>query len=147
MSLCLVKVSPALAGRITADPDLLDQLWPADEEDVPPAEPDAEIAAIDRDQDTLFEDFLDISRQIDEKPAGYPWMRRALNGTGTEIEYDFGYENGFIVTAQEAAEIADGLTHEGWWRPGQEITLISHAIAAFYRSAAVAGRTVIGGVS
>ena len=136
-----------LAERIEADPDLLNQLWPEYDEDEPPAEADAEIAAIDHDRDTFFEDYLGISREIDEEPAKYPWMRRALSGTGSEIEYDFGYGNGFKVTAREAAEIADGLAREGWWSPGQEVTLISHAIAAFYRSAADEGRTVIGGVA
>jgi hypothetical protein len=74
-------------------------------------------------------------------------MRRALHGTGIEIDYDFGYGNAFKVTAQEAAEIADGLAAEGWWVPGQESETISHAIGAFYRAAADEGRTVFGGVS
>ncbi|GAA2687981.1 hypothetical protein Apa02nite_035430 [Actinoplanes palleronii] len=143
MNLCLAKVLPALAERIKADPDLLDQLW--EESDEP--EPDAEIAAIDRDHDTFLEDYLYVSREVDKEPARYPWMRRALSGTGTEIEYDFGYDNGFLVTAQEAAEIADGLALEGWWSQGQAVTLIPHAIAAFYRSAADEGRAVIGGVA
>jgi hypothetical protein len=143
MSICLVKVPPALAERIEADPSLLDQLWRR--HDV--AEPDPEIAAIDHDRDTLFEDYLSISREIDDHPIGFPWMERALEGTGAEIEYDFGYGNGFTVTPQDTAEIADGLAAEGWWSPGQEIKLISHAIAAFYRSAADEGRTVIGGVA
>lgn len=143
MSLCLAKVPPALAERIEADPALLDQLWPEYDEDEPATEPDAEIAAIDHDRDTFFEDYLGIRREI----ARYPWMRRALEGIGAEIAYDFGYGNGFKVVALEAAKIADGLALEGWWRPGQEVTLVSHAIAAFYRSAAAEGRTVIGGVS
>ena len=145
MSLCLAKVPAALAERIEADPELVDQLWPGDDE--PAIEPDADIAAIDQDRDTFFEDYLDLRRDIDSEPARYPWMLRAVEGTGAEIEYDFGYGNGFKVTAREAAEIADGLAQEGWWSPGQEVTLVSHAIAAFYRSAADEGRTVIGGVA
>jgi acetyltransferase-like isoleucine patch superfamily enzyme len=147
MSLCLAKVPPALGERIAADPALLDQLWPVADDDESAAAPDAQIAAIDHDRDTLFEDYLGISHEIDEEPARYPWMRRALEGTGTEIGYDLGYGNGFRVTAQEAARIADGLAREGWWSPGQEVALISHAIAAFYRSAADEGRTVIGAVA
>ncbi|GAA1513536.1 hypothetical protein GCM10009827_030160 [Dactylosporangium maewongense] len=63
------------------------------------------------------------------------------------VGFDFGNGNGFVVTAPEAAAIADGLAEEGWWRPGQAVTLVSHAIAAFYRAAADEGRTVIGGVA
>ncbi|MGE6955143.1 hypothetical protein [Staphylococcus capitis] len=74
-------------------------------------------------------------------------MGKALHGVGNEINFEFGYGNGFIVTPQQAADVADGLAQEGWWRPGQEVTLISHAIAAFYRAAADEGRTVIGGVA
>lgn len=147
MSLCLAKVPPALAERIEADPNLLDQLWPEYEEDEPAGEPDAEIAAIDRDRDTLFEDYLHLRREIDKEPDRYPWMRRALEGTGTELDYDFGYGNGFKVTAQEAAEIADGLASEGWSRPGQQATWVSQVIAAFYRSAADEGRIIVGGVA
>jgi hypothetical protein len=95
----------------------------------------------------LFEDYLGLGREIGENAARYPWMQRALHGTDREIDFDFGYGNGFLVTAQEAAEIAAGLTREGWWRPGQDVTLIPHAVAAFYRSAADNGLTVIGGVS
>ena len=147
MSLCLAKLEPALAERIEADPDLLDQLWPDYDDDGPAGEPDAEITAIDRDRDTFFEDYLGIRREIDKEPAGYPWMRRALEGTDSEIEWDFGYGNGFKVTAQEAAEIADGLASEGWSDPGQRATWVSRAITAFYRSAADEGRTIIGGVA
>jgi hypothetical protein len=156
MSLCLVKVSPALAQRIADEPDLLEQLW-FDDEDEDEGEgegddsdgdgADPEIAAIDRERDTLFEDYLGVSREIGEDEATHPWMRRALAGTGTEIDFDFGYGNGFTVPAAEAAEIAGGLAREGWWSPGQEVTLVPHAIAAFYRAAADEGRTVIGGVS
>lgn len=147
MSLCLVKLPPALAERIKAEPNLLNQLWFDAEDWDEPAEPDAEIAAIDRDRDTLFEDFLGLSRHISETPDKFPWMHKALNGTGDEIDFDFGYGNGFIITTQDSAQIADGLTQEGWWQPGHEVTLISHAIAAFYRTAAADGRTVIGGVA
>jgi hypothetical protein len=147
MSLCLAKVSPALAQRIETNPSLLEQLWFEDEGDEPAGTPDPEIAAVDRDRDTLFEDYLGISREIDEEPTKYPWMRQALQGTGVEIDFDFGYGNGFKVTAREAAEIANGLANEGWWSPGHEVTLVSHAITAFYRAAADEGRIVIGGVS
>lgn len=142
MSLCLVKVPPALAQRIQDRPGLLEQLWFGEDDD-----PDAEIAAIDRDTDTLFEDYLGLSREIGEDQGRHPWMGQALNGTGTEIDFDFGYGNGWLVTAGEAAAIADGLAREGWWEPGHEVTAISHAIAAFYRRAADEGHTVIGGVS
>src|SRR5690242_15358235 len=108
MSLCLTKVPPALAARIAADPDLLELLWPEDE-DESPAELDADIAAIDEDRDLFLEDYLFLAREIEQKPFGFPWMRRALHGTGVEIDYDFGYGNAFMVSAREAAEIADGL--------------------------------------
>ncbi|MEV6302571.1 hypothetical protein AB0M02_24370 [Actinoplanes sp. NPDC051861] len=147
MSLCLVKLSPAIAHRIETTPDLLEQLWFADEEDEPAADPDPELAALDRDRDTLFEDYLGLSREIGDEPGTYPWMRRALQGTGTDIDFDFGYGNGFVVTAQEAAEIANGLADEGWWSPGQEVTLVPHAIAGFYHAAANEGQTIIGGVA
>ncbi|MEU8665176.1 hypothetical protein [Actinoplanes philippinensis] len=147
MSLCLVKLPPATARRIAGTPDLLGQLWFDDEEDEPETEPDPELAALDRERDTLFEDYLDVSREIGDDPGTYPWMRKALHGTGTEIDFDFGYGNGFTVTAEEAAEIARGLSDEGWWSPGQEVTLIPHAIAAFYHAAAGNGHTIIGGVA
>jgi hypothetical protein len=148
MTICLVKVPPALAERIQADPELLNQIWPAaDEEEDEPAALDAEIASIDEEDDTVFEDYLGLGRDVQKEPGRYPWMERALHGGGTEIDYDFGWGNGFTVTAEEAAEIADGLAAEGWWSPGQEVTLIAHAVAAFYRTAADQGRTVIGGIS
>ncbi|GAA4963753.1 hypothetical protein [Actinoplanes utahensis] len=84
MSLCLVKVTADLARRIEADPDLLEQLWNSEDD-----EPDPEIAAIDRERDTLFEDFLDVSREAER----FPWMKKALEGVGPEIDFDYGYGN------------------------------------------------------
>jgi hypothetical protein len=147
MSICLAKVSPVLAQRIETDPELLNQVWLEADDDEPPVAADSDIAAIDRDRDLLFEDYLGLGSEINDDPARYPWMQRAVHGTGREIDFDFGYGNGFLVAAREAAEIAAGLAHEGWWRPGQDVTLIPHAVAAFYQSAADEGLTVIGGVS
>ena len=147
MSLCLVKLPPALAQRVQTTPDLLEQLWFEEEDDEPATDPDPELAALDRDRDTFLEDYLGTSREIGDDPGTYPWMRKALHGTGTEIDFDFGYGNGFAVTAKESAEIAAGLAAEGWWSPGQEVTLVPHALAAFYRAAADEGKTVIGGVA
>jgi hypothetical protein len=51
-----------------------------------------------------------------------------------------------VVVRPDASyeETSDGLVLEGWWSPGQQRALISHAIAAFYRTAADERRTVIG---
>lgn len=108
---------------------------------------DPQILAIDRDRDTLSEDYVRISLEVDESPTDFPWMTMAREGSGTAVDYDFGYGSGFVVTTQEATEIADGLIREGWWDTGWEATLVAHGIAQFYRSAADEGRCVIGGVA
>ncbi|GID94083.1 hypothetical protein Adi01nite_34950 [Amorphoplanes digitatis] len=48
------------------------------------------------------------------------------------------------MTAEEAAEIANGLVREGSCSPGQEITVVPHVIAAFCHATAEERRTVIG---
>jgi hypothetical protein len=140
MSLALVKVPAALGERIRSEPDLLNQIW--EEEELT----DPELARLDLDSDRLLEDYLGLSRVLDDQPDRFPWMTRALNGTGDEVDFEFGYGNGFVIGSAEAARIAAGLGEEGWWRPGDEIITIDHAIAAFYMAAAEQDRTVIGGV-
>jgi hypothetical protein len=139
MTLYLVKVPPDLAARVAAEPDLLNQVWR--EDDVV----DQQVAAL-REDDTLMEDYLDLGRMVNEQPGHYPWLEKALHGTGTEIAFEFGYGAGFVIAPQEAAGIAAGLAEDAGWRPGDEVVTIADAIAAFYLSAAENGRVVIGGV-
>jgi hypothetical protein len=140
MSIYLVKLPATLAARIEAEPNLLNQVWR--EENVV----DDDIAALDKENDKLLEDYLDLARIMDERPERFPWMRKALHGTGREIAFEYGYGPGFVVTAPEATQIAAGLAEECGWRPGDEVITIDHAIAAFYASAGSEARTVIGGV-
>jgi hypothetical protein len=140
MVLYLVKVPGSVAERIVARPELLDQVWEEAEVE------DDGVARLDEERDKLMEDYLGLARDINERPERYPWMQQALNGIGAEIPYDFGYSQAFVITPEQAGAIAAGLAEEGWWRPGQEIVTIDHAIAAFYTDAARDGRTVIGGI-
>jgi hypothetical protein len=140
MSLYLVKVTPAAGERIEADPELLLQIWGA----VDRVDPD--FADVDEDQDKLLEDYLGLSRILFDQPDRYPWLERALHGTGEVVDFDFGYGSGFVVKAGAAAQIVAGLAEEGWWRPGDEVITVDQAIAAFYAAAADQGRTVIGGI-
>ncbi|MEV8516337.1 hypothetical protein [Dactylosporangium sp. NPDC051484] len=140
MSLYLVKVTPTIGERMQADPELLLQVWGA----VDPVEPD--IADLDEDEDKLLEDYLGISHILLDKPDRYPWLARALHGTGEVVDFEYGYGPGFIVRADMAAQIVAGLAEEGWWRQGDEVVTVDHAIAAFYAAAADQGRTVIGGI-
>jgi len=140
MSLYLVKVAPTLGERIQADPKLLLQVWG----EVDRVDPD--IADLDEDRDTLLEDYLCLGRILQEEPGRYSWMERALHGTGEVVDFEYGYGPGFLIRAEQAAQIAAGLAEEGWWRPGDEVVTVDHAIAAFYAAAAEEGRTVIGGI-
>ncbi|GIH88575.1 hypothetical protein Pro02_69830 [Planobispora rosea] len=137
MSLFLVKLPTALAARVEVEPDLLTQIW--GEEDVV----DSEVAALDE-AHKLFEDYLDIAQVVAEGPDRYPWMRKALHGTGEELDVDFGYGPAFMAPPQDVRQVAAGLTGEGWWRPGDEVTTIAQAISAFYTTAAAEDRAIIG---
>jgi hypothetical protein len=139
MTLYLVKVPPDLAARVAVQPDLLNQVWR--EEDLV----DQQVAAL-QDDDTLMEDYLDLGRMVNGRPGRYPWLEKALHGTGTEIAFVFGYGAAFLVAAHEVAGIAAGLADDVGWRPGDEVVTIVDAIAAFYVSASDQGRVVIGGV-
>jgi len=139
MNLYLVKMPPDLAARVAAEPDLLNQVWR--EDDVV----DQQVAGL-REDDTLMEDYLDLGRMVNEQPGRFPWLEKALHGTGTEVGFEFGYGAGFLVAPPDAAGIAAGLTEEVGWRPGDEVVTIADAIAAFYSSAAEQDRAVIGGV-
>ena len=138
MSLYLVKVAPVIGERIQADPGLLLQVWGEDSVD-----PD--IADLDEDQDKLLEDYLHLSRILLDQPGRYPWLMRALHGTGEVVDFEYGYGPGFMVRADMAAQIVVGLAEEGWWRAGDKVVTVDHAIAAFYAAAVDQGRTVIGG--
>lgn len=129
-----------IGERIRADPALLLQIWG----EVNTVDP--EIADLDDDQDKLLEDYLHLSRILLDQPDRYPWMTRALHGTGEVVDFEYGYGPGFMVGADMAAQIVAGLAEEGWWRPGDEVVTVDHAIAAFYAAAADQGRTVIGGI-
>jgi len=130
MVLYLAKMPHPLAERIKADPELLFQVW---------NEADA--------TNKLLEDYLGLARIVEANPGRYPWLEKALHGTGVEVDYDYGYGPGFVITALEAAQIVEGLAGEGWWRAGEPIVAIDHAIAAFYASASRDGHTVIGWIS
>jgi hypothetical protein len=93
-----------------------------------------------------MEDYLGLSQILLDQPDRYPWLTRALHGMGEDVNFDYGYGPGFIVKADAAAQIVAGLAEEGWWRPGDEVVSVDHAIAAFYAVAASQGRVVIGGV-
>ncbi|HEX5993621.1 MAG TPA: hypothetical protein VFY84_00630 [Jiangellales bacterium] len=135
----LVKVTPAVAEKIRAEPDLLPQVW----REIELTDPD--IAAIS-DSDRLMEDYLHIGERFVDHPGRYPWMERALSGTGTQIAFEFGYGPGFFVTPDEAGKIATGLAEEGSWKPGQPVEWVDDAIAAFYTTAHAEGKSIIGGV-
>jgi hypothetical protein len=139
MVLYLVKVPASVAERIVARPELLDQVWEEAEVD------DDGVAQLDE-RDKLMEDYIGLGREVNERADRYPWMQRALNGTGEEIPYEYGYSDAFVITPEQAGEIAAGLAEEGWWRPGEAVISIEQAIAAFYTDAARDGRTVIGGI-
>jgi len=141
MVLCLAKMPHPLAERIKADPELLFQVWNEAEAT------DAGVAALDPERDKLLEDYLGLARIVEANPGRYPWLEKALHGTGVEVDYDYGYGPGFVITALEAAQIVEGLAGEGWWRAGEPIVAIDHAIAAFYASASRDGHTVIGWIS
>jgi hypothetical protein len=126
MTLYLIRVTRALAERIQAEPRLLEQVWGEGDVSNP------EIAGLDLDNDALMEDYLGLGRVLAEEPQRYPWMERALQGTGQEVGFEFGYGPGFVVTPQEAAEIAAGLASEGWWQAGDEVETVPQAIASFY---------------
>lgn len=140
MVLYLAKMPATTAERIKANPELLYQVW--DEADVT----DSDIDALDSERDKLMEDYLHLGGIVNEEPDRYPWMQRALHGTGVEAGFEYGYGPGFLVTPQEAGQIVAGSAVEGWWRVGDAIVTVDHAIAAFYNSAHAAGHTVIGGI-
>jgi hypothetical protein len=140
MTTYLVKLPTALAARIQAEPDLLAQVWR--KEDVV----DDDVARLNQGEDRLMEDYLGLARELEESPGRYRWMRAALEGTGAEIEFEYGYGDGFVLTAGEGGDVAVGLVGEGWWSPGQDVETIAHAVAAFYDAAARENRVVIGGI-
>ena len=84
---------------------------------------------------------------MDEQLGWFPSLYRAMNGTGDELDYDFGYCRAFVVGPDEAARIVAGIAEEGGWRRDDEVVTIDHAIAEFYALAADEGRTVIGGIA
>jgi hypothetical protein len=88
MTLYLVKMPPDLAARVEVEPNLLNQVWR--EDDVV----DQQVAAL-QDDDTLMEDYLDLGRMVNGQPGRYPWLEKALHGTGKEIAFEFGYGAGF----------------------------------------------------
>jgi hypothetical protein len=107
---------------------------------------DDDVARLNEREDQLMEDYLGLARELNESPGRYRWMRAALEGTGAEIGFEYGYGNGFVLTAGEVADVAAGLVSEGWWSPGQDVVTIAHAVAAFYDTAARENRVVIGGI-
>ncbi len=135
MTLYLLKAPPEFAARIEREPELFRQVWR-----------DEAVAAPDRQDDLLMEDYLDLGESVQEQPERYPWMNAALHGTGTEVAFDLGYGPGFLLTTEEVGRIAAGLVDEVGWHPGDEVIAIPDAIAAFYTSAAAQARAVIGGV-
>lgn len=142
MELLLVRLTPGQAEAIVANPELLRLVFPEDEQE---ALPDV-LASLDIDSDTLMEDYLQIARILDESVEEYEWMRKAANGTGSTIRFDFGYEDVFVLSPGEVAEIAAGLDAEEWLRPNSDEAWPVLAVATFYREAAKQGSGIIGGV-
>ncbi|MFG1609111.1 hypothetical protein [Actinoplanes sp. NPDC049265] len=142
MELLLVRLTPAQQEAIAADPELLDLVFPEDEQASLPGV----LASLHIDADTLEENYLEISAILDESVEEYEWMRKAANGTGTTIRFDFGYGDAFVLSPEQVAEIAAGLDAEEWLRPDSDEAGSVLAVAAFYRDAAALGRGVIGGV-
>lgn len=141
MILHLVKLPIELGERVIATPDLLNQIWGV--VDIV----DADVAALNENADKFTEDYLHRGRALIEKPGQFPWMEKAMNGTGNEIAFEFGYGPGFVITPTECSQIATALVDEGWWRPTDEVTTIAQAIAAFYTTAATETRMIIGGIN
>jgi hypothetical protein len=142
MELLLVRLTPAQQEAIAADPELLDLVFPEDEQTAFPGV----LAPLDIDADTLTESYLQISAILDESVEEYEWMRKAANGTGTTIRFDYGYDDVFVLSPEQVAEIAAGLDAEEWLRPDSDEAWPVRAVATFYRDAAMLGRGIIGGV-
>ena len=142
MELLLVRLTPGQVKAIVANPDLLLLVFPDDEQ---AALPDV-LTPLDIDADTLMEDYLQISELLDESVEEYEWMRKAANGMGSTIRFDLGYDDVFVLSPGEVAEIAAGLAAEEWFRPDSDEAWPVLAVASFYREAAKQGRGIIGGV-
>ena len=142
MELLLVRLTQAQQETIVADPELLDLVFPEDEHDPLPGV----LASLNIGADTLAESYLEISAILDESVEEYEWMRKAANGTGMTIRFDYGYGDVFVLSPEQVAEIAAGLDAEEWLRPDSDEAASVLAVANFYRDAAKLGRGIIGGV-
>ena len=142
MELLLVRLTPAQQEAIAADPQLLRLIFPEEENAPLPGV----LASLDIDADTLMESYLHVSAILDESVEEYEWMRKAANGMGATIRFDYGYEDVFVLSPEQVAEIAAGLDAEEWLRPDSDEAWPVLAVATFYREAAKLGRGIIGGV-
>jgi hypothetical protein len=142
MELLLVKLTPSQADTVVASPAILRDIF---EDDVDALVPP--LSLLDFEADILDLNYLHISRYLDTEAEEGPWMRKAANGAGTSLEFDFGYGNGWLVRPPEVREIASGIEQDGWFDPDPDLSGDILALATFYRTAAEQGRVIIGGIA
>ena len=141
MDLLLVKLTPAQAEAVLANPEVLNDVF-EEPETLP-----APLAELDQEADVLDVNFLHISRYLDTEAAESPWLRKAVNGAGTILDVDFGYENCWHLTPPEVREMVAGIEQDGWFDPDPHLNGDVEALVNFYRTAGEQGRAVMGGVA
>jgi hypothetical protein len=139
MELILVAVNARLATMFEADPKLIAQIF--SEIGNTSGDVDEEIQNVG--SDYFLEDFRGILSKVE--PQDFPWLHKAINGSGRTVDYDFGYGQGFLLTPSEVAEVASGLVAEGWLRDVPNI-YVQRQVARYYKQASENGYYIIGGV-
>lgn len=159
MWLELVKIDLPLLAQVRHNRELIAALFRGPGEDMPP------LPGFRRGADAYGHDYRIISAiaesraEVEEGSAdwtvAYPWLAMA-SGHGGEVvdEYEFVYGPAFVLTPDEARQVAQGLVAEGWarravpcdWDETSEDDGFED-LAPFFAAAAAEGKAVLGGVN
>ncbi|MBL7255876.1 hypothetical protein [Paractinoplanes lichenicola] len=140
MELLLVKLTPEQAEAVSANPEVLNELFD-DPDDLPPP-----LSALDDEADLLELNYLHVSEYLDTEADESAWMRKAVDGAGTKLDVDLGYETAWLIGPAEVREITAGIEQDGWFDPDPHMSGDLQALATFFRTAAEQGRAVAGGI-
>jgi len=78
------------------------------------------------------------------------WLAKSVgNGLGDELDYEFCYGPGFVLSPDEVKNVATGFASEAWYADAEAVDDDENipGLVRFFETAAKEGKGVIGGVS
>lgn len=145
MWLNLAKLSPTQLEQVRGDPQLLDGIFFEDGEVPDDFQEESDVFGTDYRTLSAIAEAMEIDLE-----DGESWLSRATgNGIGSELDFEFTYGDGFLLSPDDVKQIASGLAKEPWAEEAGKVDDDENlpGLLRFFAAAARQNRGIVGGIS